>query len=284
MLSIEQIKYFLAIVEYGSLNKASQYLFISQPALTKQLSLLEKSLGCSLLLRTPTGIKLTPAGRYFYERCNLIMETINETIKQIKSFDKENVIRIGGLPNLITYFLPKYIEKLKMMNYEVYIEAMHTNSQLINSVRNGFLNIAFVSDAVQDSDIAIVPLVVEPFFVVMSASHPMVKTEEIDFLSVVKEKLILYKAPCPIRAAIRNHCSLMGVTPNITLELELTESLINYVEKGFGITIVPKMVADSMSSQGVIAREIKKFPLHRVVSAVLKKDCVSSYKSLLFDI
>lgn len=217
MISIDQMRYFIAIVENGSLNKASQYLYISQPALTKQLAILEKSLQRSLLLRTPAGIKLTPSGRYFYERSNTIIKMLNETITGVSCFGGKDTIKIGGLANLITFFL------------------------------------------------------------IMKSSNYLSELKEIDFLTIAKEKLIMYKDPCPIRTKIREHCNLMMVTPNIVLELESTESLISYVEQDFGITILPKMVADSINSPLIAVREIKKFPIHRVISAVLKKEKVSSY-------
>ena len=281
MISIDQMKYFIAIVEHGSLNKASQYLYISQPALTKQLALLEKSLKRSLLLRTPAGMKLTPSGRYFYERCNTIIKMLNETITGVRCFGGKDTMRIGGLSNLITYFMPKYVNKIKHMDYEVFIESMDTNAQLIRGLEDDFFNIVFVSDALQKPELVTIPLLVEPFFLVMKSSNYLSEVEDIDFLTAVKEKLILYKDPCPIRASIREHCNLMNVTPNTVLELESTESIISYVEQDFGITILPKMVADSINNPSIVAREIKKFPIHRVISAVLKKEQVSSYLPLL---
>ncbi|AGK99143.1 LysR family transcriptional regulator [Clostridium pasteurianum] len=281
MISIDQMKYFIAIVEHGSLNKASQYLYISQPALTKQLALLEKSLKRSLLLRTPSGMKLTPSGRYFYERSNTIIKMLNETITGVRCFGGKDTIRIGGLSNLITYFMPKYVNKIKHMDYEVFIESMDTNAQLIRGLEDDFFNIVFVSDALQKPELVTIPLLVEPFFLVMKSSNYLSKLEDIDFLTAVKEKLIMYKDPCPIRATIREHCNLMNVSPNIVLELESTESIISYVEQDFGITLLPKMVADSINNPSIVVREIKKFPIHRVISAVLKKEQASSYLPLL---
>ncbi|MVX63503.1 LysR family transcriptional regulator [Clostridium chromiireducens] len=276
MISVDQMKYFIEIVKHGSLNKAAQHLFISQPALTKQLAILEKSMNCSLLVRTPSGIKLTSSGRYFYERSNMIISMINETIDKIEGFRNGNTIRIGALPNLITYFLPRYIDKFKSMNHEVFIESMDTNSKLIASLDDNLFNIVFVSDAIENSNFVTIPLIVEPFFVVMSKTNHLANINEIDFFTVIKEKLILYKDPCPIRAKIRDHCNLMNLIPNIILELEETESVIKYVEQDLGITILPKMVVNNINNPLIAVREIKKLPIHRVVSAVMKKE-VSSY-------
>ncbi len=281
MVSVDQMKYFIEIVDQGSLNKAAQHLYVSQPALTKQLGILEKSMKCKLLIRTPNGIKLTASGRYFYERSNIIISMINETINKIEGFSSENTIRIGALPNLITYFLPKYVEKFRGMNHEVFIEAMDTNNKLIASLDDNLFNIVFISDAIEKPDFVTIPLIVEPFFVVMSNTNYLAKADEIDFFTIIKERLILYKDPCPIRAKIREHCNLMNLIPNIILELEETESVIKYVEQDLGITILPKMVIKNINNPSIIVREIKKFPIHRVVSAVIKKEDSSFFLPML---
>lgn len=281
MISVDQMKYFIEIVEQGSLNKAAQRLYLSQPALTKQLGILEKSMKCKLLIRTHNGIKLTTSGRYFYERSIAIISMITETITKIEGFNNTNIIRIGALPNLITYFLPKLVDKFKSMNHEVFIDAMDTNSKLITSLDDDLFNIVFVSDAIEKPNFVTIPLIVEPFFVVMSNTNHLAKIDEIDFFTIMKERLILYKDPCPIRAKIRDHCNLMNLIPNIILELEETESVIKYVEQNFGITILPKMVVNNINNPLIVVREIKKFPIHRVVSAVIKKEDSSFFLPIL---
>lgn len=281
MISVDQMKYFIEIVEQGSLNKAAQHLFISQPALTKQLGLLEKSMKCSLLIRTPNGIKLTASGRYLYERSKIIISMINETINKIEGFDNENTIKIGALQNLITYFLPEYVDKFKKANHEVFIDAMNTNNELITSLEDNLFNIIFVSDSIEKPNFVTIPLIVESFFVVMNNTNPLARIDEIDFFTIMKEKLILYKDPCPIRAKIREHCNLMNLIPNIILELEDTESVIRYVEQDLGITILPKMVVHNINNPLIVIREIKKFPIHRVISAIIKREASSFFLPLL---
>lgn len=281
MISVDQMKYFIEIVEHGSLNKAAQHLYISQPALTKQLGILEKSMNCKLLIRTPNGIKLTASGRYLYERSNIIISMINETINRIEGFSSKNIIKIGALPNLITYFLPRYVDKFKSMKHEVFIDAMSTNNELISSLNDNLFDIVFISDAIEKPNYVTIPLVVEPFFVVMSNKNYLAKIDEIDFFTIMKERLILYKDPCPIRAKIREHCNLMNLIPNIILELDETESVIKYVEQDLGITILPKMVIENITNPSILVREIKKFPIHRVVSAVIKKENSSVFLPML---
>jgi len=110
---------------------------------------------------------------------------MDETITGVTCFGSKDTIRIGGLSNLITYFLPKYVNKIKHMNYEVFIEAMNTNVQLIRNLENDFFNIVFISDSVQKPGLVTIPLLVEPFFLVMKISNYLSEVEDIDFLTIV---------------------------------------------------------------------------------------------------
>ncbi|REM13282.1 LysR family transcriptional regulator, partial [Mycobacterium tuberculosis] len=64
---LRQFKYFVAIVDCGSLSRAAQQLFIAQSALSKQMAELEGELGTQLLLRSRNGVAMTEAGKVFYE-------------------------------------------------------------------------------------------------------------------------------------------------------------------------------------------------------------------------
>ena len=66
-MELRQFKYFVAIVDCGSLSRAAQQLFIAQSALSKQMAELEAELGTQLLLRSRNGVAMTEAGKVFYE-------------------------------------------------------------------------------------------------------------------------------------------------------------------------------------------------------------------------
>lgn len=105
------------------------------------------------------------------------------TSTKIEGFSNGNIIRVGSLPNLITYFLPKYIDKFKSLDHEVFIDSLDTNSELIASLDNDLFNIVFVSDSIEKPNFVTIPLVVEPFFVVMSSTNYLAKIDEIDFFT-----------------------------------------------------------------------------------------------------
>ncbi|ADU26124.1 LysR family transcriptional regulator [Ethanoligenens harbinense] len=279
MISLEQIQYFLAIVRYGSLNKASEHLYISQPSLSKQLQHLEKELGCKLLIRNYDGIEATSPGKLFYEQMSGILEEFDRAIDKVRHFDEVRQLRVGGLGNLVTYFLPRYIERLKAGGRnQVTVDTRFSNEELVKGVESGKFDLVLLSNAEPQQNLAVIPLMTEPLYVVFPVAHPLRCQQSISFMEIVlHEKLVLYKDPCTIRASIRRQCNRMKVTPNIVLELDLTESLLRYVSHGDGITLLPSIVAKGIQDPSIATREISRIPIYREISVAMKKENVPSY-------
>ncbi|WP_332237196.1 LysR family transcriptional regulator [Sporolactobacillus sp. KGMB 08714] len=279
MISLEQIRYFLETVCCGSMNKASERLYISQPSLSKQLRQLEKGLGCELLSRSYDGVEPTPQGRLLYERMSGVLDEFDSAIEQVRHFGKVRQLRIGGIGSLVTYFLPRYMEKLKAGGQnQVIVDTRLSNAELVDGVENGKFDIALLSNAEPQQDLAVIPLMTEPLYVVFPVTHPLYHRKDISFWDIVThEKLILYKDPCTIRASIRRECNRMKVTPHIVLELDLTESLLSYVSHGDGVTLLPAIVAKGIQIPSIAVREINCIPIYREISVAMKKEKVSSY-------
>ncbi|MGX8702428.1 LysR family transcriptional regulator [Caproiciproducens sp.] len=279
MVSLEQIRYFLEIVRCGSLNKASERLYISQPSLSKRLRQLEKGLGCELLNRNYDGVKPTAQGKLLYERMSGVMDQFDRTVDLVRRSGEVPQLRIGGLENLVTYFLPRYMEKLKAGGQnQVTVDTCLSNGELLDGVKNGKFDMALLSNAEPQRSVAVIPLMTEPLYAVFPVTHSLRCREEISFRDIVlHEKLVLYKDPCTIRASIRRECGRMGVVPDIALELDLTESLLSYVSSGEGITLLPSIVANGIQSPSIAVRKISRPAIYREISVAMKKEKVPAY-------
>lgn len=282
MISLEQIRYFLEIVRCGSLNKAAERLYISQPSLSKQLRHLEQNLGCELLKRNYDGVEPTPQGKYLYERMSGILNDFDRAVDQVVHFWEVHQLRIGGLANLVTYFLPAYMERLRDGGKnQVTVGTRFSNEELVAGVDNGTFDLVLLSNAEPQPGVAVVPLMTEPLYAVFPAGHRLSSLKEISFMDLMlNEKLVLYKDPCTIRASIRKQCNRMKVAPNIVMELDLTESLLTYVSRGDGITLLPEIVAKSIRSSLIGIREITQIPIYREIAVAAKKESIPSYLPL----
>ena len=95
-----QLETFIVVADLGSFNKAAEALYITPPAVTKQINLLEKDLGLRLFIRTHRGLTLTEAGKSLYKDAKYIIQYCKESVERAKKAmqEKDNVIRIGTSP------------------------------------------------------------------------------------------------------------------------------------------------------------------------------------------
>lgn len=95
-----QLETFIVVADLGSFNKAAEALYITPPAVTKQINLLEKDLGLQLFVRTHRGIALTEAGKSLYKDAKYIIQYCKDSVERAKKAmqEKNNIIRIGTSP------------------------------------------------------------------------------------------------------------------------------------------------------------------------------------------
>lgn len=82
--------------------------------------------------------------------------------------------------------------------------------------------------------------------------------------------MILYKEPCDIRSSFRCHCNKLGVEPPILLELGNNESLLNFVAKGLGAAIVPKIVVENTYDPSLVFKKIEPNSFFRSIDVVFQ--------------
>ena len=95
-----QLDTFLCVAESGSFNKAAERLFISPPAVIKQINLLEENLELQLFVLTHRGLQLTKAGQSLYQDTKYIIQYCKDSVTRARNAmqETENVIRIGTSP------------------------------------------------------------------------------------------------------------------------------------------------------------------------------------------
>ena len=95
-----QLETFLCVAESGSFNRAAEKLYISPPAVIKQINLLEEGLDLQLFVRTHRGLALTEAGKSLYQDAKYIIQYCKDSVTRAKNAmqESENMLRIGTSP------------------------------------------------------------------------------------------------------------------------------------------------------------------------------------------
>lgn len=110
-MDYKQLKFFRKICEEKSINRAAQKLFISQQALSKSMARLEEELGTPLFVRTPGGVRLTPAGELLEQRAGSYLEEHDDIIRQLQAVREGTHLRIGYFMGLLQELPPRFFAR-----------------------------------------------------------------------------------------------------------------------------------------------------------------------------
>lgn len=146
-----QMTYFLTAADAGSITKAAGLLYVSQPALSKQITLLEKEIGTPLLKRQSRGVQLTDAGIQFAKDCRKILSEINEAATRAALIGNagSKTFRIGCFDGaFVDDFLPRLYQHLRQFDPDMKIKLLR---QMVGENRRAW--------AADEIDLLIEPLV-----------------------------------------------------------------------------------------------------------------------------
>ena len=156
-MTLNQLEYFLAIAESGSILAASEQHYISRPAVSRAISCLETELGISLFQRQPHGVTLTPEGKRLLPSIKSTVRSIDAVRKEVDQI-KQNKIRLGiayGTSPVVDSCLHEFVNthpELSLdIQYVIYPE-------ISKALRSGKLDLCICAMTYTDSDIAQVPI------------------------------------------------------------------------------------------------------------------------------
>jgi len=175
----KKISYFIAVAETLSFTRAAERMFVSQQTITKQIAQLEEELGVKLLDRTTRSVSLTPSGKLCYERFSVINAEIDDAVSEIKQAYKARgrQISVGFFASFSSdCVIRPVMEKLRAtapnVNFTVHLYDMF---ELQDKFFAGELDMCITTTSRWRSwkDVSVTRIVSEPFYIVLSASHPL---------------------------------------------------------------------------------------------------------------
>ena len=181
MLSTE-IRYFLAVVNTGSLSAASQQLFVAVSAISRQIQRLEKQVGAPLFDRHARGMALNEAGEIFAHHVHKNMLDMEYALAEIKGLNavRRTLIRIACTDGLAFTLLPRMIADFRVHNPGVLFEVKVLSTQgVAEALRNGDCDVALQFSLHAERGVDVVGSWPAPVLIVMHHSHPLAKATHV---------------------------------------------------------------------------------------------------------
>ena len=142
-MNTQQMKVFVAIAENKNITQAAGKLFLSQPALSRQLTLLEDELGCQLVVRNNHGVDLTPAGEVLYKRSKKIQEDLLNTVEAVREAASgvHGQINVGTIYTDFPHLSPYLADFRKQYPHIMIRITPQVPSQLLEQLAQGTVHV-----------------------------------------------------------------------------------------------------------------------------------------------
>jgi LysR family nitrogen assimilation transcriptional regulator len=261
-MELRQLRYFVAIVDHGSLSRAAVVLHVAQPALTQQLRQLEQELGAQLLHRSAQGVSATDAGKLFYQHAQAILKQVADARSAVaQSAERPSGSVTLGLPHsisgalalpLLTAARARYPEITLQLTEEI-------TGNLIEQLKSGRLNLAVLFDDGQLGQFAGTPLVEEALmFICRAGSRFAPRGKSLSLAKALASTLILPAEQQGVRPRIEQVARSAGLLLDNVIEINSITILRSALLADIGATLLPVAPVQADVDSGALAA----WPLH----------------------
>jgi len=179
-VEIHQLKTLVAVAHEGSITRASEHLYISQPAVSAHIKAIEETLGLTLFERTSRGMSLTSDGQQILVKAEQILSAHRELLEEATHIKGRltGKVRLGTACHACTEVVGHLLTTLSERYPEVEVVLQHGNSfDILNGIRNGALDAGFYNEA-SKSDADLTTMEISRFGIYLAAPPGLVATKQ----------------------------------------------------------------------------------------------------------
>ncbi|QWK20485.1 MAG: LysR family transcriptional regulator [Hydrogenobacter thermophilus] len=269
MIDITKLKTFIAVADLGSFSKASEILYITQPAVTQQIKALEKIVGAKLFQRQGGKIVLTNEGRRIYDIARSLLsdyENLMEEMAKIKK-DFKDTLFVGISTTLSEYRVPELIAEFHSQMPGVSIRVFVENSQQVEeNLLAGVLNVGIIERTPSERFHSIKWFMDEILYVT-HPQHPFAREGEIEPERLYDTDIIFREVSSGTRKIVKEELERLGIIfekLNIKVEINCGRSILSMIRSGYGSSFLSRGLLERDLQEGsVVQVKIKGFSARR---------------------
>ncbi|WP_210570343.1 LysR family transcriptional regulator [Streptomyces sp. GESEQ-4] len=255
------LRSFVAVAEDGTLTRAAERLYVSQPALTKQIKQLETQLGVRLFTRSRTGMTLTASGRALAERTPALLAAWDQVLRETKSTASRaaRVLRVGFLASAANEATPRIVAEFSRRRPGWRADMRQASwSDPSGGLADGEVDVALLRLPFPGQDtLRTEPLFTEPRWVALPADHALAAHDEIRFQDLWDEPFVAAPAET---GRWREYWLAMdereGHPVRIGAVTDLPDDWLNAIANGYGVALAPASAARFYARPGIVYRPV----------------------------
>jgi DNA-binding transcriptional LysR family regulator len=306
MLDVRRLRVLREVAREGSLSAAAATLGYTQPAISRQIAVLEAEVGMQLLRRLPQGVTLTDAGRLLVDRTEAVLLSLARTEEELREHAELHggTLRMAAFASSAPSVMPLALGRFRERHPGV--ELIVTVADPVDSVpllRTGELDIALqnypdISSAEPSGrrsphpaglPLETVALFDDPMYVALPSTHPLATAPVLELRALEQEPWMLASSlgTCPDADLFHDLCAAHGLEPRVAFQYDDYAALLGFVAAGVGISVIPDMIARSMRADVVVRTPDPPLPPRPISAAVpsgYRSPAVSAMLAILIEL
>jgi DNA-binding transcriptional LysR family regulator len=246
-MELRQLRYFVAVAEIGNISRAAKRIFLTQPALSRQVKLLEDEIGQCLLERQAHSIRLTPAGEALLREARELLQHADQVLERVRAAGRGVRLRVGYAPSLAAGMLSAAVENFTQTHPNARVELFDlSTAEMLAGLENDSLDVALsVGQRRETRGLKWTPLVQARWQLAVNQNHPLARRSQVTPAEVAGEPLLVFcQRDYPEYWDIINGwLHDQRQRPRIAGEYDGVDSLMAAVESGLGIALVTTRTA-----------------------------------------
>ena len=274
----DSIRVFLTVVEKKSFSKAAKALFLTQPAVSFQIQMLEEYYGTRLFDRVSRNIILTEAGHLLLKYANEMSRLQAELEKEMQDLTGsiKGKLKIGASTTIGEYIAPYILGAFKKMYPEVELSLEVSNSEDIEAaIHDTALDIGLVEGPPIGKDLESLPFLQDQLVLITSKDHPWSNLDSISVFELDKYPFISREKGSGTRIEMEQHLKKAGFSANnlnVIMELGSNSAIKAAVESGLGVAMISRWAVQDSVRAGVLAQvKLKEDEFERTFRIIYHK-------------
>jgi len=276
MIELRPLRYFLSIVEHGSLSRAAEVLHVAQPALSLHLKRLEAQFGCQLVHRTTRGVVPTESGQRLAQRARTLLETTANLVDEVRGFEATpSGPAVIGIPTSMgTILTVPLVKRVRELFPDIRLKVVEALSGHMREwVLSGQADLAVTFGAEPTPGLSTQFLARESLCLVGPRDDALMQGDAIEMDQVLDLPLIMPSRPHGVREEVERAATIRRRPPNVVVELDALHQIKPLVAGGIGYTILSQRYArHGADSERLSAIPIIRPAIERVISLAHASD------------
>lgn len=239
-MNTSHLKIFIDVYETMNISASARNLHMTQPAVTRCIHSLEEEYGILLFERMNHHLFRTPAANQFYDDAIHLIDSENKLKEDMHYSSQQSLLKVGSTITIGTYYLPYIIASFCQEHPSSKIEASISNSQSLQKLLiTNQIDLALVEERITGENLETTLLRKDCLCVIMPKQHPLSKKRRVSIKDIVQYPLLLREKGSAARAFLDHVFAIHDLDVHPQWESSSTHAIINAVNQGVGISILP---------------------------------------------